>query len=124
MKRITILFISALFAMTMLTSCVTAGAATADVEIEYYDTGWNYVVVYIDGIANYRFWDDLHRRYWYRPVPHDRYSYIRVRPYNHHHVAPPRHTRPHHPHQPGRPDVRPNRPRPDSHRSSTYHQRP
>ena len=105
----------------MLTSCVTAEAAGVAVEAEYYDYGWNYVVVYIDGIANYRFWDDLHQRYWYRVVPHERYNYIRMRPHNHH--IGHRHMRPRHPRPDFRPDGRPHAPRPDSHhRSSTYHQ--
>lgn len=127
MKKIFALVFSALFTMTMLTSCVTAEAATVAVEAEYYDYGYNYVVVYIDGIANYRFWDDLYRRYYYYPVPHDRFGYIRVVPHGHRPMMRPLHRH----HNVMRPSQRPHRPgsdmnrRPDRrpeihHRSSTY----
>ena len=102
--------------MMCLTSCVTAGAMTETsaqvivdsngavaVETEYYDYMNNVVVIYIDGIANYRYWDNVYRRYYYRPVPRSHFGYIRQRPihHHHHHVDPfvrhrvyPRH---HHP---------------------------
>lgn len=83
MKKIFTLAIVALFTITALTSCVTAEAATVAVETEYYDSDYNYVVVYIDGIANYRFWNDTYRRYYYYPVPRERFEYIRAIPYGH-----------------------------------------
>ena len=78
--------------MMCLTSCVTAGAMTETiaVETEYYDYMNNVVVIYIDGIANYRYFDNVYRRYYYRPVPRSHFGYIRQRPvhYHHHHVGP------------------------------------
>ena len=73
--------------MMCLTSCVTAGAMTETiaVETEYYDYMNNVVVIYIDGIANYRYFDNVYRRYCYRPVPHSHFRYIRQRPVHHHH---------------------------------------
>ena len=116
MKKISFYIISAIISMMCLTSCVTAGAMTETsaqvivdsnsavaVETEYYDYMNNVVVIYIDGIANYRYWDNVYRRYYYRPVPRSHFGYIRQRPihHHHHHVDPfvrhrvyPRH---HHP---------------------------
>lgn len=116
MKKISFYIISAIISMMCLTSCVTAGAMTETsaqvivdsngtiaVETEYYDYMNNVVVIYIDGIANYRYWDNVYRRYYYRPVPRSHFGYIRQRPihHHHHHVGPvarprvePRH---HHP---------------------------
>ena len=73
--------------MMCLTSCVTAGAMTETitVETEYYDYMNNVVVIYIDGIANYRYFDNVYRRYYYRPVPRSHFGYIRQRPVHHHH---------------------------------------
>ena len=68
MKKISFYIISAIISMMCLTSCVTAGAMTETsaqvivdsngtiaVETEYYDYMNNVVVIYIDGIANYRY---------------------------------------------------------------------
>ena len=132
MKKFIVLVFSSLFAMSILTSCVTAEAATATVavESEYYDYGWNYVVVYIDGIANYRFWDDMYHRYYYRPVPRGRFGYIRAIPHGHRPVMHPSHHHrhmqlvPRHRHH--QPTTRPSQHQPGRHsqmhqRSSTYH---
>ena len=86
MRKFYILLIAAV-CMTTLSSCMTSEAATIGVavETEYYDYMNNVVVIYIDGIANYRYWDPFYSRYYYRPVPRERFGYIRPR---HHHVAP------------------------------------
>lgn len=92
-----------------LTSCDTASVAVAadiPAEVVYYDTNNNLTVVYINGIANYRYWDDMYCRYYYRPVPHHRYRYIHryYGPHHRpHHHATPGH-RPHHNVNPGRPE--------------------
>ena len=101
MKKILSLIIVAatLFLLTSCGTIVAAETTSVAAEIEYYDYGMGYVVVYLDGIPNYRFWNDDYSRYYYRPVPHARYSYIRTRPMHHHHYGPAH--RPHH-----RPDVR------------------
>ena len=104
MKKISFYIISAIISMMCLTSCVTAGAMTETiaVETEYYDCMNNVVVIYIDGIANYRYWNDVYRRYYYRPVPRSHFGYIRQRlvHHRHPHVGPiVRHRvepRPHH----------------------------
>ena len=87
MKKISFYIISAIISMMCLTSCVTAGAMTETiaVETEYYDCMNNIVVIYIDGIANYRYFDNVYRRYYYRPVPRSHFGYIRQRPVRHHH---------------------------------------
>lgn len=87
MKKISFYIISAIISMMCLTSCVTAGAMTETiaVETEYYDCMNNVVVIYIDGIANYRYWNDVYRRYYYRPVPRSHFGYIRQRAVHHHH---------------------------------------
>lgn len=99
MKKILYLLLSAMFMMTTLTSCVTATAATDDVVVAtngeelYVDVEWDYVIVYIDNIPNYRFWDYRLSRYWYRPVPYDRFRYIHRAPASHrfHNVPMHRH---------------------------------
>ena len=61
----------------------------------------NVVVVYINGIANYRYWDYRFNRYYYRPVPYRHYNH-----YYHHkpiHRPMPGHPAPHHPMNPARP---------------------
>ena len=87
MKKISFYIISAIISMMCLTSCVIAGAMTETiaVETEYYDYMNNVVVIYIDGIANYRYFDNVYRRYYYRPVPRSHFRYIRQRPVHHHH---------------------------------------
>lgn len=87
MKKISFYIISAIISMMCLTSCVTAGAMTETiaVETEYYDYMNNVVVIYIDGIANYRYFDNVYRRYYYRPVPRSHFGYIRQRPVHHQH---------------------------------------
>ena len=87
MKKISFYIISAIISMMCLTSCVTAGAMTETiaVETEYYDCMNNVVVIYIDGIANYRYFDNVYRRYYYRPVPRSHFRYICQRPVHHHH---------------------------------------
>ena len=86
MKKISFYIISAIISMMCLTSCVTAGAMTETiaVETEYYDYMNNVVVIYIDGIANYRYFDNVYRRYYYRPVPRSHFRYIRQRSIHHH----------------------------------------
>ena len=119
MKKFVSMIIVALSCL-MLTSCATSMAAETSVAatIEYYDYLNGYIVVYFDGIPSYRFWDATYGRYYYRPVPRERFSYIRNRPAPHHHHpgAHPGH-RPdvHHGGHHGRPvnhrpDVRPNQP--------------
>lgn len=92
MKRISFYIIASIISMMCLTSCVTAGAMTETiaVETEYYDCMNNVVVIYIDGIANYRYFDNAYLRYYYRPVPRSHFRYIRQRPvhHRHHHVGP------------------------------------
>lgn len=134
MKKILNLVIIAFFMLTTLTGCVTTEAATTvSAEQEYYDAELNYVIVYIDGIANYRFWDYTYRRWYYRPVPRERFGYIRMRPYNHHHAVPSH--RPHREHRPDavhprthhdsynnrRSDIRPSRP---NHNNNYIHHQP
>ena len=134
MKKILSLIIVAA-SLFLLTSCGTVVAAettSVAAEIEYYDYGMGYVVVYLNGIPNYRFWNDVYSRYYYRPVPHARYSYIRTRPMYHHYYAPvPRpHHRPdvrHHPHysHPSNHSVQPRRPGGTNYaRPNMNHQRP
>ena len=129
MKKISFYIISAIISMMCMTSCVTAGAMTETiaVETEYYDCMNNVVVIYIDGIANYRYWNDAYRRYYYRPVPRSYFRYIRQRPvhHHHHHVGPiVRHrveSRPHH----TNPDVSPRDRRiTSSHPSRDFGRRP
>jgi len=89
MKKFFCLLVSAVFAMMLLSSCVTAAAATDGVVVAtngeelYMDIEWDYVIVYIDNIPNYRFWDYRMSRYWYRPVPYDRFRYIHRAPASH-----------------------------------------
>ena len=125
MKKFVSMIIVALSCL-MMTSCATSMAAETSVAstIEYYDYLNGYVVVYIDGIPSYRFWDATYSRYYYRPVPRERFSYIRNRPlppphHRHHPGTHPRH-RPdvHHGDHHGRPvnhrpDIMPRQPRPD-----------
>lgn len=98
MKKISFYIISAIISMMCLTSCATACAMTETssqvivdsngtiaVETEYYDCMNNVVVIYIDGIANYSYLDNVYRRYYYRPVPCNHFRYIRQRPVHHHH---------------------------------------
>ena len=87
MKKISFYIISAIISMMCLTSCVTAGAMTETiaVETEYYDYMNNVVVIYINGVANYRYFDNVYRRYYYRPLPRSHFGYIRQRPVHHHH---------------------------------------
>ena len=91
MKKISFYIISAIISMMCLTSCVTAGAMTETiaVETEYYDCMNNVVVIYVDGIANYRYFDNVYRRYYYRPVPRSHFGYIRQRSvhHRHHHIG-------------------------------------
>ena len=119
MKKISFyIIISAIISMMFLTSCVTAGAMTETntqvivdsngtiaVETEYYDYMNNVVIIYIDGIANYRYWNNVYRRYYYRPVPRSHFGYIRQRPIHHHyhHIGDPvvRHRVEHRHHHPG-----------------------
>lgn len=127
MKKFVFMIIVALSCL-MMTSCATSMAAETSVAttIEYYDYLNGYIVVYIDGIPSYRFWDATYSRYYYRPVPRERFSYIRNRPlppphHRHHHDAHPSHR--HDVHHGGhhgrpvnhRPDVMPRQPQP--HRS-------
>ena len=130
MKKILTSIIILVSALFMMTSCGTVavaaetGVVTDTSYIEYYDYGTGYVVVYIDGIANYRFWDDLHHRYWYRVVPHDRFSYIRYRDMRHHHMRHHHDVLHRHPAPQRRPDARPSQPyRNPGSRSHIQHQR-
>jgi hypothetical protein len=113
MKKLFFSSLILIVSLVCLTSCETTAAVTAETpistEVIWYDTDNNLTVVYIDGIANYRYWDAVYSRYYYRPVPHHRYHYISRRPPMHHHHArpvPPPHR--HHPtinHRPN-PNVR------------------
>lgn len=75
----------------LMSGCIATDAvvATETTDVVYMDTGNRYVVVYINGIPNYRFYDPHYSRYYYRPVPRHRYHYI-GRPVR---VTPPRNPR-------------------------------
>ena len=75
----------------MMTGCVATDAVVVSEtrDVVYMDSGNQYVVVYINGVPNYRFWDAAYSRYYYRPVPRHRYHYI-GRPVR---VTPPRNPR-------------------------------
>ena len=137
MKKIFTLIFAAMTCI-LFSSCVTTMAAepavATTVEYEYYDYETGRIIVYIDGIASYRFWDNVLLRYYYRPVPHDRFGYIHRRPIPHHHHHPGPVHRPHHPgpvqHHPNvhHPSTRPQNPhsdmrggRPTTPPSSTRH---
>ena len=107
MKKI-FAYLVALSSCLLMTSCVTAvGAETIDgavvvrssTAVEYYDYDNNYVVIYIDGIPTYRLWDSRYSRYYYRPVPRERFGFIRHRhlpPAPRHHYIPRLNPRPGH----------------------------
>lgn len=91
-----------------MTSCVSTYAAEIDSapiygpsvygEL-YYNSLNNYIIVYIDGIPNYRFYDYSLRSYYYRPVPRAHFSHIRH--YSHHNrPRPVVHHNGHHNNQP------------------------
>ena len=111
MKKLFFYCFILIVSLVCLTSCETVAVAAevpVDTEVIYYDSGNNLVVVYIDGIANYRYWDDVYYRYYYRPVPHSRYHYIHrySGPHHrhHHHATPGHHS--HHGVNPGHPGGR------------------
>lgn len=113
MKKLFFSSIILIVSLVCLTSCETVAVAAetpVSTEIVWYDTDNNLTVVYIDGIANYRYWDAVYSRYYYRPVPHHRYHYINRRPPMHHHharpVPPPHRHQPNMNHHPN-PNVRP-----------------
>ena len=88
------LILTSLFVMTLLfTSCSTMTAATqfapgtVVVEYTFYDSSNNFTIVYLEGIPYYYLWDNIHSRYYYKPVPRDRWRFIHRR----HHPAPQRH---------------------------------
>ena len=101
MKKLFFSSLILIVSLVCLTSCETVAVAAevpVSTEVIWYDTDNNLTVVYINGIANYRYWDAVYSRYYYRPVPHHRYRYISRRPPMHHHHArpvPPPHR--HHP---------------------------
>jgi len=93
-----------------MTSCVSTYAAEIDSapiygpsvygEL-YYNSLNNYIIVYIDGIPNYRFYDYSLRSYYYRPVPRAHFSHIRH--YSHHNrPRPVVHHNGHHSNRPNR----------------------
>lgn len=96
MKKLFFISLILIVSLVCLTSCETVAVAAevpASTEVVWYDTNNNLTVVYINDIANYRYWDAVYSRYYYRPVPHYRYRYICRRPPMHHHYArhvPPR----------------------------------
>ena len=111
MKKLFFSSLILIVSLVCLTSCDTVAVAAevpVSTEVIWYDTNNNLTVVYINGIANYRYWDAVYSRYYYRPVPHHRYRYISRRPPMHHaRPVPPPHR--HHPtinHRPN-PNVRP-----------------
>lgn len=97
MKKLFFSSLILIVSLVCLTSCETVAVAAevpVSTEVVWYDTNNNLTVVYINDIANYRYWDAVYSRYYYRPVPHYRYRYICRRPPIHHHHArpfPPRH---------------------------------
>ena len=110
MKKLFFSSLILIVSLVCLTSCETVAVAAevpVSTEVIWYDTNNNLTVVYINGIANYRYWDAVYSRYYYRPVPHYRYRYISRRPPMHHaRPIPPPHR--HHPtinHRPN-PNVR------------------
>ena len=128
MKKILNLIVVSAIALLMLTSCgttvVAAETSSVAAEIEYYDYDMGYVVVYIDGIPNYRFWDDMYRRYYFRPVPNYRYSYIRTRPVPHHRHGPAHRPAPgHRPHHQGTIHHQPRGHRPAQHAQPNHNNR-
>ena len=97
MKKLFFSSLILIVSLVCLTSCETIAVAAevpVSTEAVWYDSNNNLTVVYINGIANYRYWDAVYSRYYYRPVPHHCYRYIYRRPPMHHHHArpvPPRH---------------------------------
>ena len=97
MKKLFFSSLILIVSLVCLTSCETIAVAAevpVSTEAVWYDSNNNLTVVYINGIANYRYWDAVYSRYYYRPVPHHCYRYICRRPPMHHHHArpvPPRH---------------------------------
>lgn len=115
MKKLFFSSLILIVSLVCLTSCETVAVAAevpVSTEVVWYDTNNNLTIVYINGIANYRYWDAVYCRYYYRPVPHYRYRYISRRPPMHHHharpVTPPHRFHPNMNHRPN-PNVRPNR---------------
>jgi hypothetical protein len=87
MKKLFFSSLILIVSLVCLTSCETVAVAAevpVSTEVIWYDTNNNLTVVYINGIANYRYWDAVYSRYYYRPVPHYRYRYISRRPPMHH----------------------------------------
>ena len=97
MKKLFFSSLILIVSLVCLTSCETIAVAAevpVSTEAVWYDSNNNLTVVYINGIANYRYWDAVYSRYYYRPVPHHHYRYICRRPPMHHHhtrPVPPRH---------------------------------
>ena len=97
MKKLFFSSLILIVSLVCLTSCETIAVAAevpVSTEAVWYDFNNNLTVVYINGIANYRYWDAVYSRYYYRPVPHHCYRYICRRPPMHHHhtrPVPPRH---------------------------------
>ena len=122
MKKI-FCFILVVMMALMVSSCVATDVMVVSdtPDVIYMDSGNRYVVVYINGIANYRFWDPVYSRYYYRPVPRNRYHYIGhpVR------VTPPKNPRHYDTRPPARrpstpvPDKISPQPRPDSRMGGT-----
>lgn len=104
------LILTSLFVMTLLfTSCSTMVAATqftpgtVVVEYTFYDSSNNFTIVYLEGIPYYYLWDNIHSRYYYKPVPRNRWKYI----HRHSHPVPPPHRHVGHPTTPRKPMVAP-----------------
>lgn len=104
------LILTSLFVMTLLfTSCSTMTAATqfapgtVVVEYTFYDSSNNFRIVYLEGIPYYYLWDNIHSRYYYKPVPRNRWKYI----HRHSHPTPPHRGHVGHPTPPRKPMVTP-----------------
>ena len=66
MKKLFFSSLILILSLVCLTSCETVAVATevpASTEVVWYDTNNNLTVVYINGIANYRYWDAVYSRY-------------------------------------------------------------
>lgn len=124
------IFISLLMMLSLsFISCSTSAQMAISYESDaamFYDNGYNYLVIYIDGVPNYQFWDYNLHRYYFRPVPRERWVYIKPRPHNHRTVmVPHNHYRDAHHYRPNVvvPDRRPYQPRPNT-RPTTPNVRP
>lgn len=123
MKKILISIFVSLFSVIGLSSCVGSEVmvAAASDGAYYYDTGNSYLIIYRGGVPYYQMYDYSLHHYYFRPVPRDRYIYIKPRPHIRRDVRPMRPMDSYRPnrrmHQPSRnhqPDRISPQPRPDS----------